>query len=160
MGLVFHKLHITEDTVIVPNNLLYLQIVLKDIPWSRGGQLISHVGYFEKPAFSGGPYLLISLKINKYDKKIMTPINVLLQFFLCKYALSSARNSVRQMKSHKVFNIFQIWRFFLKASADHWKRCSGPHVASEPLVAQARRQDIAARGPKTRSGGHISKILY
>jgi len=32
MGLVFHKLHITEHTVGVPNHLLYLQIVLKDIP--------------------------------------------------------------------------------------------------------------------------------
>jgi len=30
MGLIFHKLHITENTVGVPNNLLYLQNVLKD----------------------------------------------------------------------------------------------------------------------------------
>ena len=31
LGLVFHKLQITENTVSVPNNLLYLQTVLKDI---------------------------------------------------------------------------------------------------------------------------------
>jgi len=29
MGLVFHKLHITDNTVGVPNNLLHLQNVFK-----------------------------------------------------------------------------------------------------------------------------------
>jgi len=31
MGLVFQKLHKTENTVSVPNNLLYLQIVLNTL---------------------------------------------------------------------------------------------------------------------------------
>jgi len=30
---------------------------------------------------------------------------------------------------------FQIWTYFLNASAGHWKRCGGPHSAHGPLFA-------------------------
>jgi len=30
---------------------------------------------------------------------------------------------------------FQIWTYFLNASADHWKHCGGPHLACGPLFA-------------------------
>ena len=42
--------------------------------------------------------------------------------------------------------------------------CNKPHyfilVEKRPAQVQARRQDLAARGPKTRRGGDIFKILY
>ena len=41
--------------------------------------------------------------------------------------------SETNVTSH-VFNKFQIWIFFLNASAGHWKRCGGPDVARGPVV--------------------------
>jgi len=43
----------------------------------------------------------------------------LLQLLLCKCTLFSARNLMRQTQPHILFNKFQIWRFFLNASAGH-----------------------------------------
>ena len=40
---------------------------------------------------------------------------------------------------------FQIWWFFLNASAGHWKRCGGPHVARGPLIAHPCPKQISAR---------------
>jgi len=80
---------------------------------------------------SNGPYLLVWSQ-KKQIKQNGTQIRYSL--FLCKWTLSSASNSVRQMQPHTFFNKFQIWRFFLNASAGHWKRRGGPHTALGPVV--------------------------
>ena len=53
---------------------------------------------------------------------------------MCKFALSSAWNTERQMQPLTLFNKFQIWRFFLNATAGHRKCSGGPHAPRGPVL--------------------------
>jgi len=72
--------------------------------YSRGGQLIWLGGHCEKAVSSRGPYLLIKME-SKAQLKLTSELTL------------------------RTWREFQIWRFFLNASAGPWKGCGGPHVA-------------------------------
>jgi len=54
--------------------------------------------------------------------------------------IGNRSNSWFNLASALIFSViswrkFQIWWFFLNASAGHWKCCGGPHVAHGLLIA-------------------------
>jgi len=56
----------------------------------------------------------------------------------CSYAnahyIKRKQFSETNVTSHTHFNKFQIWRYFLNVSADHWKPCGRPHAARGPVA--------------------------
>ena len=73
----------------------------------RGGQLFLLLkGHFEKAAFSGGPCLLIRVE-----------------------AVSVYSLSTNICYDYEKLQELSDLKIFLNASAGHWKRCVGPHLA-------------------------------
>jgi len=98
---------------------------------TNAGAPKNHSGYQDRCPAEGECRVVPSNLIVKQIKQIDAQKRNL---FLCKCTLSSASKSVRQMSPHMLFNKFQVWTFFLNASAGYWKRCGGPHVARGPDV--------------------------
>ena len=79
--------------------------------YCRGGQLLLLLkGHFEKAAFSGGLYLLMRVE-----------------------AVSVYSLSTNIYYDYKKLEELSDLKIFLNASAGHWKRCVGPHLAHGPL---------------------------